>query len=215
MIYLFYAALIFIAGLLFLPTEIGSGPRNLPLLIALILLYLLYLTVRFIKYVLLVRKTEKLLKSHGYEVERVKIRPFSARFRGTYSLLAKKQGVSYSFFFLLRKHRGYRYHFESRERLEFYASNRLMIIGRGRFYSHRTIMVQTRLAGKHRLDWQSPSEKSPTFILVMNQFPDVITDEKTFSGSLGNGDLICDTVHLYDFSGFSEAVKDEKLRGKD
>ena len=212
MIYAIYSGLAFIALLLFVPAHGSYVPRNLPLLLTLISLYLLYYIIRFFKYIILLSKTASLLKRQGYMIRRVRIFPFASFFRGEYSLLAEKRGELYSFFFLVRKRWHYRYHFDSRERLEFYASNRLMIIGRGRFYSHRTIMVQTRRAGKHRLKWQVPTDKTPTFLLILNKYPDLVTDATQVKQGFGNGDLICDTVRLYDFKGFSEAIKDEKFR---
>ena len=209
MIYAVYSGLAFIALLLFMPTHGSYVPRNLPLLILLIALYLLYYAVRFIKYIVLIRKTAGLLKRHGYTVERIRVFPFAARLRGEYSLLAKRRGELYSFYFLLCKRRHYRYHFDSRERLTLYASNRV-IIG-GKFHAHRTGIVQTRIAGKHRLKWQTPSSTAPTFVLVMNKLPDLITDAKTTSGGLGNGDRICGTAQLYDLSAFSEAIEQEKF----
>ena len=99
--YMVYAALIFVAGLLFLPTQSGSGPRNLPLLITLIALYLLYYIIRFFKYIVLLSKTARLLKRQGYSIHHYRIFPFASFFRGEYSLLAEKGGEFYSFFFLI------------------------------------------------------------------------------------------------------------------
>ncbi|MBQ7376995.1 MAG: hypothetical protein IJW71_01565 [Clostridia bacterium] len=201
-----YAGLAFIALILFMPTHGSYIPRNLPLLILLIALYLLYYAVRFIKYILLIRKTAELLKQHGYEIKRIRVFPFAARARGEYSLLAQRRGALYSFYFLIRKRRHYRYHFDSRTRLSLYESNRVMI-NSGRFYARRSNIVQIRRAAKHHLKWQVPADTEPTFVLLMNKFPDLITDAKTTGGGLGNGDLICDAVHLYDFPAFSERIE--------
>ena len=153
----------------------------------------------------MIRKTAGLLRRHGYTVERVRVFPFAARLRGEYSLLAKRRGELYSFYFLLCKRRHYRYHFDSRERLTLYMSNRIIIRGR------RTGIVQVRIAGRHRLKWQTPTSTAPTFVLLMNKLPDLITDTKTKEGGLGNGDLICGTAQLYDLSAFSERIEQGKF----
>lgn len=210
--YFVYAGMALLALALFLPANGSAKPRNLPLLLFLFFLVAFFYLLKVFQYINLVRKTKKLLKQYGWQIKKTKILPFGSFLRGHYSILASKGEQTYSILFLLCKRRYYRYHFADAHILKMYVTNRVMLRTSGLQTVHRTNILQTKKVGERILEWQTIKGIPTTKFLIMNKLPDCVTDAKTKEGGLGNGDLICDTVHLYDFSGFSEAVKDEKLR---
>ena len=202
--YVVYIAMLFVCGLLFLPRTGTTEIRNLPLLLFILTLILIFILIRFIKYVLLVAKTQKQLKKIGIQNIKIKIFPWASFFHGHYSITFPHKDKILQIILLSRKRKYQRYHFDSVNKIEFYRSNRVVfnnIKAKGATISN---LVETNLVGKQRLKWDDAAEVR---IIIFDKLPEQITD-CVKKENIGTGEQICAShMYLLDLSTFYDYMK--------
>lgn len=191
-------ALIFVAALFFLPEPGSTTIRNLPLLILIVGLVFLVCCSYLFRLVVLIRKTRRLCLKGGAVIRRVRLTP------GKSYLIAAYGDETYVIRFLIRKRSYYNYHFTDANRVEYFKSSREVYRANKVTGEVRIGAVNTRLVGRKNLrPLNIPQDGKTTVILLMNQFPQRISD----SGhkELENGDRICHSeIRLYSYAGFSK-----------
>jgi hypothetical protein len=196
--------MLFVCGLLFLPRTGTTEIRNLPLLLFILTLILIFILIHFIKYVLLVAKTQKQLKKIGIQNIKIKIFPWASFFHGHYSITFPHEDKILQIILLSRKRKYQRYHFDSVNKIEFYRSNRVVfnnIKAKGATISN---LVETNLVGKQRLKWDDAAEVR---IIIFDKLPKQITDCMK-KENIGTGEQICAShMYLLDLSTFCDYMK--------
>ena len=204
--YLVYAALAFIAGLLFLPATGTTEIRNWPLLLFILSVILFFIFVRFFKYVILILKTKKELKKIGIQKIKIKFFPWVSFFHGHYSIIFSHENKTAQIILLSKKRKYQRYHFDSINKLEFYRSNRVVfnnIKAKGATISN---LVETKLLGKQKIKWDAASEIR---MIVFDKLPEQITDSAK-KEALGTGARICNSnIYIFDFATFCQRIVHE------
>ena len=200
--YFIYCILALFGCSFFLPEEGSTKIRNIPLLVTILLFIILYCIFNLARLMLFIHKVKTKLKKSGFE-----IRKTGFRFRQGY-IIAEDDTQVYCINLLVRKRSYYRYHFRDVENIEFFKSSfsvslasRRGTVARGATYS--------RMVGKQKIqDCSFDTNKNISHFLVINKFPQTITDS-TRKQELGNGDCICSSnVELFNLSGF-EIKNDE------
>ena len=201
--YVVYIAMLFVCGFLFLPRTGTTEIRNLPLLLFILALILIAILIRFIKYVILVLKTQKQLKKIGIQHTKIKIFPWASFFHGHYSITYSYGNKTGQLILLSRKRKYQRYHFDSVNKLEFYRSNQVVfnnIKAKGATISK---LVETNLVGKQRLKWDDAAEIR---MIVFDRLPWQLTDSVK-KENLSIGEKICDSnVYLFDRASLSQHI---------
>lgn len=200
MSYLILIAILFVAGLLFLPRGVDSGVRNAPLLIAILAVLFVLLVFSLWKRIRLKRRVARVLRAAGY---RICWRRSVFRNR----LFAERDGEVLQILLLTRRRRGLRYHFADVDTVEFYKNIQATYVNRrgsGHVYAGA---AETHGAGKRKLRWAScGSEKETKRFLVFDRLPERMTDTRK-SHDLGAGDTIDDSaVCVYDAATFAGVV---------
>ncbi len=194
--YVVYCILAFIGLALFLPKSGSTEIRNLPLLIVIISLLLVYAAYRYIKLIFLACKVKKSLKKVGFTAKKTHLN------LQTGYVIAEDDTQVYNVSLLVTKRRYCRYHFSDESNIEFIKSTASMSksstagnVAKG--------AINTRVVGKQKIghcDYNTDKEIKE--ILVMNKFPNSITDFN-LKDELGNGDRICSkNLTLFDLDGF-------------
>ena len=201
--YVVYIAMLFVCGLLFLPRTGTTEIRNLPLLLFILTLILIFILIRFIKYVLLVAKTQKQLKKIGIQNIKIKIFPWDSVLHGHYSITFTHENKISQIILLSRKRKYQRYHFDSINKIEFYRANRVVfnnIKAKGATISK---LVETSLVGRQRLKWDDAAEVR---IIIFDRLPEQITDFKK-KETLCAGEKICSSnIYLFDWITFCKTM---------
>ena len=201
--YLVYAALAFIAGLLFLPATGTTEIRNWPLLLFILSVILLFIFVRFFKYVILILKTKKELKKIGIQKIKIKFFPWVSFFHGHYSIIFSHENKTAQIILLSKKRKYQRYHFDSVNKIEFYRSNRVVFNSIKEKGATISKLVETNLVGKQRLKWDDTAEVR---IIIFDRIPKQITDF-TKKENLCAGEKICSSnIYLFDWITFCKNI---------
>ena len=204
--YLVYAALAFIAGLLFLPASGTTEIRNLPLLLFILSVILFFIFVRFFKYVILILKTKKELKKIGIQKIKIKFFPWVSFFHGHYSIIFSHENKTAQIILLSEKRKYQRYHFDSINKLEFYRSNRVVFNNTKAKGATISNLVETKLLGKQKIKWDAASEIR---MIVFDKLPEQITDSAK-KEALGTGERICNSnIYIFDFATFCQRIVHE------
>ena len=199
--YLILVAILFVAGLLFLPRGVDSGVRNAPLLIGILAVLFVLLVVSLWKRIRLKRRVARELRAAGYRI--------CHRWRSVFRnrLFAERDGEVSQILLLTRGRRGLRYHFADVNTVEFYKNVQATYVNRrgsGHVYVGAT---ETHRAGKRKLRWAPcDPEKETKRFLVFDSLPERMTDTRK-SHDLGAGDTIGDSaVCVYDAATFAGVV---------
>ena len=192
--YFVYAALTFIALLLFLPQPGTTEVRNLPLLILILFLIVLIVVRRLLKYAILMAKTKTLLKQNKINLVQCSFLPWASRFYGRYSISFQYKGKKAQIILLSRKRKYQRYHFAHTDLLEFYQANRVAF-KRGENEVKLSKHVTINQVGKQKIKWNPSAEIR---VILFDTLPNEITDSAK-KENLGAGDQICASdVYLLD-----------------
>lgn len=210
--YLVYTALIFIGGLLFLPEHGKFVPRNLPLLLFLIACVLFYITSRMISRIITAYKIKRILEREHIKIKRFAPTSYFLCQKGRYNIVADSRRNTLNIVLIMRKNKYLRYHFDSFDRLEYYAGSRStfkgMRAGSRQVSTAQTNHVDTTAKkGGRRLPFEETLSKHRIDIVIMDKFPRAVTDSVNRL-ELGNGDKICERIYLYDLSGFERRIKE-------
>lgn len=195
--YLVYAALAFVAALLFLPSPPGTGIRNLPLLIAILSLIVLHLLIRAGRRIVALIRTKSALQKAGFTVEKCALIPNVFGVRGQYDIVATNGYITVKIVVTVRKRAYLRYHFDSAARLELYRSNRVMFTVKHQGPVRRRGFVETKRAGVRRLPYPREGEEGVIYALILDRLPYAVTDASKREGQLSVGERICGLVYLY------------------
>lgn len=205
--YVVYIILFFCAGFLFLPRTGTTEIRNQPLLILILSLILILILIRFFKYVVLMAKTQKLLKKHRTKLIKIKFFPWTSRFHGHYSITFQHEKQTVQLVLLSRKKKYQRYHFERIDRLEFYRANRVVFKSTQKLGGIISHLVEINQVGKQRIKWEDSAELR---IVLFDKLPDLITDSVK-KEPLGVGDRICASdSYVLDWSSLSKHIHADK-----
>ena len=201
MSYLILMAILFVAGLLFLPRGVDSGVRNAPLLIGILAVLFVLLVFSLWKRIRLKQRVARVLRAAGYRI--------CHRWRSVFRnrLFAERDGEVLQILLLARRRRGLRYHFADVNTVEFYKNIQATYVNR-RGSGHVYVgAAETHRAGKRKLRWAScGSEKETNRFLVFDRLPERMTDTRK-SHDLGVGDTIGDSaVCVYDAATFAGVV---------
>lgn len=201
MSYLILVAILFVAGLLFLPRGVDSGVRNAPLLIGIMAVLFVLLVFSLWKRIRLKQRVARVLRVAGYRICHRRRSVFRNR------LFAERDGEVLQILLLARRRRGLRYHFADVNTVEFYKNTQATYVNR-RGSGHVYVgAAETHRAGKRKLRWAScGSEKETNRFLVFDRLPERMTDTRK-SHDLGAGDTIGDSaVCVYDAATFAGVV---------
>ncbi len=197
--FLYAGALIF--GLaLFLPSSGSTEIRNLPLLLAILSCIAAYFIYKFIALLILAYKIKSVLRKQGLQVKRTRL------FFGKGYTVAESQNETFDVYFLLRKSKYYRYHFNTVNRLEHWKttfavakSSKRGTIARG--------TADTRMVGWQELSWrQFVKERTVHRYIVINKLPNSISDA-AHREELSEGDQICTSdIILLSLDGFRREI---------
>lgn len=201
MSYLILMAILFVAGLLFLPRGVDSGVRNAPLLMGILAVLFALLLFSLWKRIRLKQRVARVLRAAGYRICWRRRSVFRNR------LFAERDGEVCQILLLTRKRRGLRYHFADVNTVAFYKNTQATYVnGRGRGHVY-VGAVETRRAGKRKLRWAPcDPEKETKRFLVFDRLPERMTDTRQ-SHDLGTGDTIGDSaVCVYDVATFAGVV---------
>ncbi len=198
--YVVYTILAIIALFLFLPTTGTNQIRNLPLLIALLVIAAGFVLFALVRRIVLLQKAKRAIKKSGCEIIRVRFNPFAERLHGRYSVTFKRNGKMICARFLIKQIKYPRYHFESKELIEFYRSNRVVFQSTKIRGASISDLVETKRVGRQNLFWDEAEHN----IIIFNKMPDHITDSKQ-KELLYKGDRVCQKgAYLTDISSFGE-----------
>ncbi len=208
--WLFYIFLVFLAGILFLPSHTGE-PRNLPLLIAIVSTFVLFWLLRFIRTFVFACRTAHLLKKQSFKIKKMIV------FFKTAYIVAENDNCVYSISMYRGINQKYRYHFEKANVLEVYKTTRTTFSGRrfsdggsGAKMTHTVYSgeTMTKLAMRKKFKTLKTNDtKKVCKMILMSDFPTYITDSENdlHREPIGQGDAICssDTV-IYSLDGLRD-----------
>ena len=195
--YLIYAALLFIASLLFLPESGSTEIRNPEILWAIAAVILLVLIIRFLNLTKLAGSLKKSLKENKYQV-------LSTRFGfGKVYVTAESHRETLDICLLRRKKDYLKHHFASTERIELYKTT-VSAVRSGRDIAKVSKYSEVKHAGNIRM--LPPKDDSAKHVIVFDKFPTIVSD---FSNrSLQIGDKIGDSnIAVFDMKAFVEYIK--------
>ena len=195
--YLIYAALLFIASLLFLPESGSTEIRNPEILWVIAAVILLVLIIRFLKLTKLAGSLKKSLKENKYQV-------LSTRFGfGKVYVTAESHRETLDICLLRRKKDYLKHHFASAEHIELYKTT-VSAVRSGRDIAKVSKYSEVKHAGNIRM--LPPKDDSAKRVIVFDKFPTIVSD---FSNrSLQIGDTISDSnIAVFDMKAFVEYIK--------
>jgi hypothetical protein len=195
--YLIYAALLFIASLLFLPESGSTEIRNPEILWVIAAVILLVLIIRFLKLTKLAGSLKKSLKENKYQV-------LSTRFGfGKVYVTAESHRETLDICLLRRKKDYLKHHFASTERIELYKTT-VSAVRSGRDIAKVSKYSEVKHAGNIRI--LPPKDNSAKRVIVFDKFPTVISDYA--NRSLQIGDKIAESeIAVFDMKAFVEYIK--------
>ena len=195
--YLIYAALLFIASLLFLPESGNTEIRNPEILWVIAAVILLVLIIRFLKLTKRAGSLKKSLKENKYQV-------LSTRFGfGKVYVTAESHKETLDICLLRRKKDYLKHHFASAEHIELYKTT-VSAVRSGRDIAKVSKYSEVKHAGDV---WISKCKTdNAQRVIVFDTFPTVVSD---FSNrSLQIGDKIGDSdIAVFDLKAFVEYIK--------
>lgn len=204
--YVVYAALAFVAALLFLPEQGSTQIRNLPILLFLLYLLLAVALWRLLQYARLMAKAKKLLKKQGIFSVRLTFLPWASLGRGRYSLTFPYGDDTVQIMLFSRKRKYPRYHFERADCIEFYRTNRVIfnsIKAKGATVSH---LSETNLVGKQRISW---NQNAPIRVVLFDKLPHSVTDSIK-KEALDVGERILNqSIYLLDWDSLCKQAKNK------
>ena len=200
--YLIYMSLIFICGLLFLPQSGSEQIRNVPLLLIIVLFVFTIFIIKILKYILLMYKTNRVLKEIGFKCIKFFVFPLCS----TPRMIFEKGNEKLNIILLVRKKKHIHYFFKDPNHIEFYKSNRIILNNIKAYGATVSKLVETKLIGKQTIRWNHHFVDSNNIcILLFDKLPANVTDSVKTQG-LGNGDRICNSnINLYDFGGLQKS----------
>lgn len=195
--YLIYAALLFIASLLFLPESGSTEIRNPELLIAIAAVVFLVMFIRFCKLAKSAGDLKKVLKDNKYEVK-------STRYGiGKAYVTAENHKESLDICLLRRKKDYLKYHFADAEHIELY-KNTVSAVRTGRDIAKVSKYSEVKNAGRIRIS--PPKSEDAKRFIVFDKFPATLSDAS--NKSLQTGDKIAESeVAVFDLKAFAENIK--------
>ena len=195
--YLIYAALLFIASLLFLPESGSTEIRNPEILWVIAAVILLVLIIRFLKLTKRASSLKKSLKENKYQV-------LSTRFGfGKVYVTAESHRETLDICLLRRKKDYLKHHFASAEHIELYKTT-VSAVKNGRDIAKISKYSEVKHAGDV---WISKCKTgNAQRVIVFDTFPSVVSD---FSNrSLQIGDKIGDSdIAVFDLKAFTDRIK--------
>lgn len=195
--YLILIAMLFVAGLLFLPRGAGTGIRNVPILIAILVVLFGLFVWSVLRSAVLKRRVRRALRRAGFVI--TKRHKSFLRNR----LFAERAGEEYQILLLSKKRRHGRYHFDSADSVEYYRTVKPLYKINRRTGEFAAGAEETSRVGKRKLRWLSEDAGtgSQRFV-VFDQLPMRITDTAK-SHDLGPGDAVCGSdVRVWDLPSF-------------
>lgn len=195
--YLILIAMLFVAGLLFLPRGAGTGIRNVPILIAILVVLFGLFVWSVLRSAVLKRRARRALRRAGFVI--TKRHKSFLRNR----LFAERAGEEYQILLLSKKRRHGRYHFDSADEMEYYRTVKPLYKINRRTGEFAAGAEETSRVGKRKLRWLSEDAGtgSQRFV-VFDQLPMRITDTVK-SHDLGPGDAVCGSdVRVWDLPSF-------------
>lgn len=204
--YIIYIILLLMGARLFLPDKGQTGIQNLPLLIFILSCVLLYFIILGVKRCVAAQRIKKLLEASKLRIKHFSVIPAVPCKSGRYDIVTEDRRLTLNIKLLMRKRSYYRYHFNGVSRLEMYTGTRNGVhIGRNgvnRVSVARASNVDTtNCVARRKLPFTNPPTPHTVDIIVMDKFPNAVTDSMSRYG-LGNGDVICGQVRLFDMEGF-------------
>lgn len=189
--YLIYAALLFIASLLFLPESGSTEIRNPEILWVIAAVILLVLIIRFLKLTKLAGSLKKSLKENKYQV-------LSTRFGfGKAYVTAESHRETLDICLLRRKKDYLKHHFASAEHIELYKTT-VSAVRTGRDIAKVSKYSEVKHAGDIRI---APPKNDAKRFIVFDKFPSTVSD--TSNRSLQVGDKIAESeVAVFDLNSF-------------
>ena len=195
--YLIYAALLFIASLLFLPESGSTEIRNPEILIVIAAIILIILTVKLIKLAVFASKVKKELRENKYEIKKARLG------FGKVYIVAENHKETLEICVLMRKKSYYKYHFANKNRIELYKTT-VGAVRSGRDIAKVTKSAEVKLAGIIRIA-PTKIENAKRFI-VFDKFPTTASD--TVNRSLNIGDTVTESeIAVFDLKSFIESIK--------
>ena len=195
--YLIYAALLFIASLLFLPESGSTEIRNPEILMVIAAIILIILTVKLIKLAVFAGKVKNELRENKYEIKKARLG------FGKVYIVAENHKKTLEICVLMRKKSYYKYHFANENRIELYKTT-VGAVRSGRDIAKMTKSAEVKLAGIIRIA-PSKTEGAKRFI-VFDQFPTTASD--TVNRSLNIGDTVTENqIAVFDLKSFIESIK--------
>lgn len=203
--YVVYIILLIFGLRLFLPDEGENGIQSAHLLVFILLCALTYFAILGIRRCVTALKIKKLLETNKQRVKRFSVIPALFCKVGQYDIVAEGRRLTLNITLLMRKRSYYRYHFNGVSRLEMYTGTRNGMRA-GRYgisrvsVSRASNVDSTKCVGRRKLPFAESESSNTVDIIVMDRFPSSVTDSVNRYG-LGNGDMICGQVRLFDMAG--------------
>lgn len=195
--YLIYAALLFIASLLFLPESGSTEIRNPEILMVIAAIILIILTVKLIKLAVFASKVKKELRENKYEIKKARLG------FGKVYIVAENHKETLEICVLMRKKSYYKYHFANEKRIELYKTT-VGAVRSGRDIAKVTKSAEVKLAGIIRI--APPKIENAKRFIVFDQFPTTASD--TVNRSLNIGDTVTESqIAVFDLKSFIESIK--------
>ena len=195
--YLIYAALLFIASLLFLPESGSTEIRNPEILMVIAAIILIILTVKLIKLAVFAGKVKKELRENKYEIKKARLG------FGKVYIVAENHKETLEICVLMRKKSYYKYHFANKNRIELYKTT-VGAVRSGRDIAKMTKSAEVKLAGIIRI--APPKIENAKRFIVFDQFPTTASD--TVNRSLNIGDTVTESqIAVFDLKSFIESIK--------
>ena len=192
--YLILVAMLFVAGLLFLPSGAGTGIRNVPLLVAILAVLFVLFVWSVLRSAMLKLRVRRALRQAGFVI--TKRHKSFLRNR----LFAERRGVVYQILLLSKKRRHGCYHFDSTDSVEYYRTVKPLYKINRRTGEFAAGAEETFRAGRRKLRWLKAAG-SQRFV-VFDRLPERITDA-AMPHDLGAGDAVCGSdVRVFDLPAF-------------
>ena len=195
--YLIYAALLFIASLLFLPESGSTEIRNPEILMAIASIILIILIVKLIKLAVFAGKVKNELRENKYEIKKARLG------FGKVYIVAENHKETLEICVLMRKKSYYKYHFANENRIELYKTT-VGAVRSGRDIAKVTKTAEVKLAGVIRI--APPKIENAKRFIVFDQIPTTASD--TVNRSLNIGDTVTESqIAVFDLKSFIESIK--------
>ena len=211
-LYFIYFFLTFLLAIICLPSPYDTW---LGISLFCLIFWSIPVLFRLFKYLVLMLKTNRAVKKHGFKATKLCFLPFPSKFRGRYFMSFKKDEKIINIVFLSKKLQYKNYYFESIDTIRFSSYNRVMLYrgnGAGRHGSivQRTNVVNKKNFGTQKIVWPQNIDAEHTInIVLFDEWPDFVTDSISHNDkALGQGDFICKSnVRIFDKKSFSQFLK--------